>query len=469
MSDRCSFSDEDCATGRRYTDYAGDASGTCVPAELPEWGVTLGGATIDELTDLALAEDGRLYALGRFFDSLTSPAPLTGFENYDLLLASFEAQSGHLRWLQPIGGSQSEAPGGLGLLGDRLHLAGKFPATLRLGETELRKGNADQPFALFHAVLDDTGSAAAVRGSAISYGDALVTAAAVDGAVIAGEWSGGSIDFTAGTPGDALTSEDPAVWLARAGEASWGELAAVIPDSGGEVRAQAVLDETTAITVAGRYTGTARFGGAALLPASQQSDGYLVTFSPAPFAVQSFITVRSNGPDELTALARAGDERVAAGAVSGPFLLGGTTLPAIGVQDALVFGVTGRFRPWRAGAPGGETLARAIAAVPGDAGPAGTSDVVVAGTYTRSLSLGATQLPHRGGTDVFVARLRPDSTVVWARSFGGPEDDDAADVAVTADGLVVLGGTFRATLELGAGATRTSAGDSDGFVLAFHP
>lgn len=447
-----------------------------MPAELPEWAVVLGGATIDELTGLALTESGTLYALGRFFDSLTSPVALAGFENYDLLLASFEVQRGHLRWLQAIGGPQSDAPGDLGLLGAHVHLAGKFPATLRLGELELRKGSADQPFTVFRAVLDDTGAEAAARSSAITSGDGLITSTAVDGAVVAGEWSGGSIDFTAGPPGgpdDAVRSEAPAGWLARGGDGGWGETAAIVPTSGpdgGEVRVQAVLDETTAITVAGRYTGTASFGGAPLLPSSQQSDGYLVTFTPAPFAVQSLVTVRGNGPDAITSLARAGDERVAGGGVAGALTLGGVTSSAIGAQDALVFGVAGRFRPWRVGAPGGDTIVRALAGVHGfSEGNAGTSDVVVAGTYTRPLAIGAARLPHRGGTDVFVARLRPDGGVAWARSFGGPDNDSVADVAVTADGLVVVGGTFSSTFELGGGASRTAVGDSDGFVLAFRP
>lgn len=438
-----------------------------MPDELPAWVAVVGGATIDELTELALTSDGKLYALGRFFDSLTEPVALPGFENYDLLLAAFEVDRGGARWLLPIGGPQSDAPGGLGLSGDRPHLAGRFAAPIRIGEAELRKGAAAQPFTAFHAVLDDTGATAALRGAAVHHGDGLTATTAVDGAAVTGEWSDGTLDFTAGSPGDALATDAPAVWLAITDEAGWGTTAVLTPDPGGEVRSAAVLATPSTVTVAGRYSGAVRFAGAPLLPASLQSDGYLVTFSTAPFAVQAFTTVRGAGPDSLVALARAGDELVAAGNVTGPVTLAGSPLPAIGGQDALVFGSTGRFRPWRAGAAGAETAVRALAAI-GPAGATGVSDLIVAGTYTRPLTLGAIALPHRGGRDLFVARLRPDGGVAWARGFGGPADDSVADVAVAGDGRVFVGGTFSGTIELG-GATRTAVGDSDWFVLALRP
>lgn len=477
----CSFADAACATGWRYVDgYAGARSATCVPAELPAWVTVIGGATLDELSELALGPQGQLYVLGRFFDSLRLPVPLDGFENYDLLLAALDGARGTTRWLTPIGGGQSDSPGGLGLVGERLHLAGRFAATLHLGDAELRKGATSQPFTVFRAVLDDQGDRPALVAAAVERGDGLVAATAVDGAAVVGEWSEGTLDFTAGSPSDARSTEAPAVWLAlpQAGGAvadDWGQSAALLPEPTGEIRAAALLAEPagaatpTTLTLAGRYLGAVSFAGAPLLPASQQGDGYVVTFGGAPLAAQSFTTVRGAGPDALTALARAGGELIAGGSGAGALTLGGVALAPIGSQDALVFGASGRFRPWRAGAAGGETAVRALAAI-GERGAFGdAADVIVAGTYTRPLLLGGIALPHRGGRDVFVARLHPDASVAWARGFGGPEDDLVADVAVAQDGTVFLGGTFSGTIELGGGATREAAGDSDWFVLALRP
>lgn len=463
----CSLGDRTCDTGRRYVDdYAGDASGTCVPREVPRWALHLGGVTVDELDQIALGADGTLYAVGRFFDSLLTPAPLDGSGNYDLLLAAVAAATGQVRWLTPIGGALGDASGGLdvraGVDGPHLYLAGRFSSTLTLLGSELRKGDPAQAFGSFRAELVDLGDAPALVSSAVLYGDGTATPSAVAGSAVVGEWQGGSLDFTAGTPADSVAASGIGAWLAVTSGAGWGVTATMQPSpAAGEVRATAAVLDGASLTVAGRYSGAATFAGAPALPPSLQADGYLATWHWAePTRAPELTVVRGAGPDAVTALAMGPRGVLAAGLATSAVTIAGVATAPIGPQDALVFGGGGTLAPRRLGAPGASCAATAIAA-DGDG-------VVVAGTYDRPLPLPTGELPHRGGRDAFVVRLDASGEVTWARSLGGPGDDVVTSVAVGADGLVLVGATFSDTIELGGGATRTAAGDSDWLLVALR-
>lgn len=461
----CSFGDAACATGQRYSErFAGDASGTCVPVEVPRWATVLGGTTSDTFDDLVLGADDRLYAYGRFFDELALPERVEGAGNYDLLLAALDPDHGGARWLLPFGGALGDSAGGVGFTTDgRVHVGGRFSMAFSLGGLELTKGHPSQAFGTFHATFEDTGAGPALRGALVTAGTGTASPSDVDGYAVAGEWQGGSLDFSAGTSGDAVEALGQSAWLAAAQEVSWGATATLLPSTAsGEIRVHAVVQAGDAVVVGGRYSGAVTFGGAPLLPLAMQSDGYLATWRPAtPTAAPSTLTLRGAGPDSIVALAEAGSEVLVAAQVTSQISVLGASLPPIGAQDALVFGSTGLLRPWRLGTAGGVTTISAIAAYAGGA--------LIAGTYDRPLTLGAFSLPHRGGLDAFVAHLRADGSVAWAHSLGGPADDLVGALAVGAQGLVFIGLTFEGEIELGGGATRRAAGDSDWLVLALAP
>jgi len=61
-------------------------------------------------------------------------------------------------------------------------------------------------------------------------------------------------------------------------------------------------------------------------------------------------------------------------------------------------------------------------------------DYLVAGSTT---SFGA------GGTDIVIMKIDPDGTVVWSKTYGGLEDDSAADIIQTPDrGYLLIGTTY---------------------------
>lgn len=461
----CSFADSACATGQRYSDrFAGDASDTCVPVEVPRWATVIGGVTSDTFDDLVLGAGDRLYAYGRFFDELAVPERVEGAGNYDLLLAALDPEHGRARWLLPFGGALGDAAGGIGHTADgRVHVGGRFSMAFSLAGTELTKGHPSQAFGTFHATFEDAAEVPTLRGALVTAGTGTASPSDVDGYAIAGEWQGGSLDFSAGDGSDAVEALGQSAWLAAAQEVSWGTTATLLPTTAsGEIRVHAVVQTAGAVVLGGRYSGAVTFAGAPLLPLAMQSDAYLATWNPQmPTVAPTTLVVRGAGPDSIVALADAGAEVLAAGTVTSQVSVLGTTLPPIGAQDALLFGSAGRLRPWRLGTAGGSTTISAVASYAGGA--------MIAGSYDRPITLGAFALPHRGGLDAFVAHVRADGTVAWAHSLGGPADDLVSALAVSARGTVFLGLTFSGELELGGGATRRAAGDSDWLVLALTP
>lgn len=72
-----------------------------------------------------------------------------------------------------------------------------------------------------------------------------------------------------------------------------------------------------------------------------------------------------------------------------------------------------------------------------------------------------------GGTDVFVVKLDGEGTELWARSFGGTEDDEGVELAVDAWGDVAVCGSFRHQVDFdptGREDIHSSHGDSDIFI-----
>ncbi len=124
----------------------------------------------------------------------------------------------------------------------------------------------------------------------------------------------------------------------------------------------------------------------------------------------------------------------------------------------------------------------------------------VAATFSAALDLGLGAMMPSGDMDVFVAKLAPDGTLLFARPLGVCPDSlrsiavacdgriavsgaemgtlvlDAkggllfslpfdGDLAFDSQGNLIVGGQFAGALDLGGGARMTTAGDIDGFVV----
>lgn len=122
--------------------------------------------------------------------------------------------------------------------------------------------------------------------------------------------------------------------------------------------------------------------------------------------------------------------------------------------------------------------------IPGGVGGSTTAGIavdaagntVVVGSFYGSITLGSTTLTSAGFSDVFVARISPGGQWLQATRAGGPADDIATSMVLTAAGNTVVAGKFGnlvpgATADFGA-TTLTAAGTSgysDTFVAQLNP
>jgi chitodextrinase len=95
-------------------------------------------------------------------------------------------------------------------------------------------------------------------------------------------------------------------------------------------------------------------------------------------------------------------------------------------------------------------------------------DVVVGGSFRGTVDLGGGPLTSAGSDDVFLVKYSPAGTHLWSKRFGGNGSDVAKAVAVDSGGNVAIAGRFSATIDLGGGAL-TSAGGDDIFVAVYDP
>ena len=109
---------------------------------------------------------------------------------------------------------------------------------------------------------------------------------------------------------------------------------------------------------------------------------------------------------------------------------------------------------------GNTTLAQQADSVATD--PSG--NVFVAGSFSGVLTAGGTKLTSVGLGDLFVLKLDPGGTAIWALRLGDTADQvGAVHLAVDPAGNVLLAGTLQGTIDLGGGSL-TSAGENDIFL-----
>jgi hypothetical protein len=99
--------------------------------------------------------------------------------------------------------------------------------------------------------------------------------------------------------------------------------------------------------------------------------------------------------------------------------------------------------------------------------PAG--QIVVVGTFDGFIPLNGQELPSQGNDDVFVIKLDASGFDVAARRFGSQMNEDILGVAVDSQGSVLITGTFPGTLDFGPAGLFTSVGDSDIYVAKLAP
>ncbi len=97
----------------------------------------------------------------------------------------------------------------------------------------------------------------------------------------------------------------------------------------------------------------------------------------------------------------------------------------------------------------------------------GSGNVHVTGSFRGTVNFGAGNVASAGELDVFVTKLNSSGAHQWTTTFGGTSNDRAYVVAVDGSGNVHVTGYFGGTVDFGAGDV-TSAGLTDGFVTKLN-
>ncbi len=88
-------------------------------------------------------------------------------------------------------------------------------------------------------------------------------------------------------------------------------------------------------------------------------------------------------------------------------------------------------------------------------------NIIVFGENEGSLDVGVGVIPGNGGTDVFAAKIDPAGSVQWSRNWGGEEDQSCGGITTTAAGEIWLGISHENVADYGGGIPVLSAGDDD--------
>ena len=225
------------------------------------------------------------------------------------------------------------------------------------------------------------------------------------------------------------------------------------------------VDHGGNIYILGSFSSTTMiFDTITLSATSGSSDIFLAKLDPAG----NVLWARSPGGSKPDTGYRmtidASDNIFVTGYFGGTGTFGSTTLTSAGGDDVYVakYNSSGDVQ-WAVG--GGGTGTEEGFGIALDA--AGNS--YITGFFSSATATFGSQIIHRaGGNDMFVVKVSPTGTFLWARSAGGTGDDRGRDVAVDNQGNVYVSGVFSGTATFGTNIL-TSVGGLDMFLTKYDP
>ncbi|MFN8255393.1 MAG: T9SS type A sorting domain-containing protein [Bacteroidales bacterium] len=93
----------------------------------------------------------------------------------------------------------------------------------------------------------------------------------------------------------------------------------------------------------------------------------------------------------------------------------------------------------------------------------------VTGSFSGEMTIGHQQIKSFGQRDIFLAKFNPEKKLIWAKSLGGKEDDNAYSL-LELDGKIYLAGSFRDEIGFNNGTIKLKGkGLTDVFVAQLTP
>ncbi len=94
-----------------------------------------------------------------------------------------------------------------------------------------------------------------------------------------------------------------------------------------------------------------------------------------------------------------------------------------------------------------------------------SGNVLFTGSFSSTINFGPTALVSKGNTDICVVKFANLTSITWATSFGGTDQEVAGSVDTDGDDNVFLTGSFENTADFGGGNV-SSAGGFDGYIVS---
>lgn len=222
------------------------------------------------------------------------------------------------------------------------------------------------------------------------------------------------------------------------------------------------LDGSNNVYVVGSYDGPLTLNGRLMLTPRGRTDVFVASYT-ADGTLRWIRGFGGRGADQAQAVVAANNGLVyIVGYYSGEFVSatqGNVAGP--GQLDAFVLALdqaTGTERAFASiGGVGFEVLSSVAFA---------DGRLVVGGWFSEEITIGGTRLVSSGRDDVLLVSLEPNLLrPIWARGFGGINDDHAYAVQLDVTGRVFVGGGVESSFAWGR-SRLMSLGESDGFVAA---
>ena len=95
------------------------------------------------------------------------------------------------------------------------------------------------------------------------------------------------------------------------------------------------------------------------------------------------------------------------------------------------------------------------------------SSTAVAGVFTASANFGLTTFNTAGGSDIFIATYDSNGTHLWSKKFGGTGEDLVSAISKDNSGNIIILGNFSTSIDFGTG-TLTTSGKRDLFLAKLN-
>lgn len=318
-----------------------------------------------------------------------------------------------------------------------IYQVGTFTGVAQFGTTSLTSRG---PLSMFLAKYSTSGTLLWVRQAgdaraSMGSGEAYGFNIAVDGAgrpCVTGTFSG-TITFgttvLTGTTGSTSTfvaqfdAQGQSVWARWGGGASVTASRGIAIDAAGGVYVAGYCRSAMAF---GPFTGTYRGG----------TDLYVVKYA-ANGTEQWLTTAGGTGDESAVAVAVDATGRVMVGGkFSGTVTVGAYALTSAGAADGLLvqYDAAGAV-VWATGMGGpGQDVVNGVALAGGD--------TWATGNFTNTAAFGSVSLTSAGASDEFVVRYSGARSVQWAQRAGGTGPDYGVGIAVTAQQIAYVSGSF---------------------------